>query len=200
MQKGILGRLPARIPEVNGRTGGGGSVPAGAIEEKLSGGGVMKQWTLMAAALFLTVSLAAAAEQAPTNPGEGDRCPTCSMFVGRYKDFRAQVVFKDESYAFFCGVKDMMQYYFDLPKYNPSKKTADVATIVVTDYSNMKLIDGYKAYYVMGSVIFGPMGQEFIPFAEESAARKFMQDNNGKEIVRFTQVNPEVLGELLKKY
>ena len=70
----------------------------------------------------------------------------------------------------------------------------------MTDYSNLKPMDGYKAYYVVGSVVFGPMGQEFFPFSEESAAREFMQENSGKEIVRFDQINPESLKELLKKY
>ena len=158
----------------------------------------MKYCTLIAAALFLMVSLAVAA--VPAKPGEGDKCPTCGMFVSHYPDFLAQVVFKDGSYAFFCGVKDMMKYYFDLPQYNPSHKTSDIAEIVVTDYCNMKPTDGYKAYYVVGSVVFGPMGQEFFPFGEESAAREFMRENSGKEIVRFDQVNPESLKELLKKY
>jgi copper chaperone NosL len=160
----------------------------------------MKYCLMIVAALVLTASLAAAAEKVPAQPGDQDRCPVCSMFVGKYPDFLAQVVFKDGSYAFFCGVKDMMQYYFDLPKYNPSKKTSDIANVVVTDYSNMKPTDGYRAYYVVGSVVFGPMGQEFMPFGEEAAARAFMRENNGKEIVRFDQINPEVLKELLKKY
>ena len=160
----------------------------------------MKYWTLIAAALVLTVSLATAAEKVPAKPGEGDKCPVCGMFVAHYPDFMAQVVFKDGSYIFLCCVKDLMQYYFDLPKYNPSKKTSDIANVVVTDYSNLKTTDGYQAYYVVGSVVFGPMGQEFFPFGEESAAREFFRENHGKEIVRFDQINPEVLKELLKKY
>jgi nitrous oxide reductase accessory protein NosL len=159
-----------------------------------------KYWTLLAAALVLTLSLAAAAEKAPVKPGKEDKCPVCGMFVAHYPDFMAQVVFKDGSYAFFCGVKDMMKYYFDLAQYNPAKKTADVASIMVIDYSNMKPIDGFQAYYVVGSVVFGPMGQEFFPFAAESAAREFLRENNGKEIVRFSKINPEVLKELIKKY
>jgi copper chaperone NosL len=161
---------------------------------------MMKYWIWVAAVLMLTVSLTVAAEKAPAKPGEQDKCPTCGMFVAHYPDFLAQVVFKDGAYAFFCGVKDMMKYYFDLPHYNPSQKTSDVAKVIVTDYSNMKPIDGYRAYYVVGSVVFGPMGQEFFPFAEEAAAREFMRENNGKEIVRFDKINPEVLKELLKKY
>lgn len=160
----------------------------------------MKYWLGVAAALVLTVSLAAAAEKAPAKPGESDKCPVCGMFVSHYPDFLAQVVFKDGSYAFFCGVKDMMKYYVDLPQYNPSKKTSDIANIVVTDYSNMQPADGYQAYYVVGSVVFGPMGQEFFPFRKESAAREFRRENNGKEIVRFGQINPESLKELLRKY
>jgi nitrous oxide reductase accessory protein NosL len=160
----------------------------------------MKYWTLIVATLVLIVSLAEAAEKTPAKPGEREKCPVCGMLPARCPDFMAQVVFKDGTYAFLCGVKDMMKYYFDLPKYNPSKKTADTSAVVVTDYSNQKLIDGYKAYYVVGSVVFGPMGLEFMPFAEESAARKFFQENSGKKIARFDQINPEVLKEVLEKY
>ncbi len=160
----------------------------------------MKYFPMIAVALVLTVSLAAAAEKVPAKPGESDKCPTCGMFVSHYPDFLAQVAFKDGSYAIFCGVKDMMKYYVDLPQYKPSQKTSDIAKIVVTDYSNLKPTDGYKAYYVVGSVVFGPMGQEFFPFSEESAAREFMRENSGKGVVRFDQINPESLQELLKKY
>jgi copper chaperone NosL len=160
---------------------------------------MMRYLMLIAAVLILTVSLAAA-EKAPAKPGEKDQCPICGMYAAHYPDFVAQVVFKDGSYAFFCGVKDMMKYYFDLPQYNPAQKTSDVAYIVVTDYSTLKPTDGYKAYYVVGSVVFGPMGQEFFPFGAESAAREFMRENNGKKIVRFDQLNPEVVKELIKKY
>ncbi len=160
----------------------------------------MKYWTSIAVALILTVSLTTASENVPAKPGEGDKCPVCGMFVDHYPDFIAQMVFKDSSCIFFCCVKDMMQYYFDLPKYNPSKKASDIANIVVTDYSNMKSIDAFQAYYVVGSVVFGPMGQEFFPFSEESEAREFLRENNGKEIVRLDQINPELLKELLKKY
>jgi len=160
----------------------------------------MKYWMLIVATLVLTVSLAAATEKAPAKPGERDKCSVCTMFVAHYPNFMAQVVFKDGAHAFFCGVKDMMQYYFEPFKYNPSKKTDDIVAIIVTDFSNKKPIDGYKAYYVVGSVVFGPMGLEFMPFGEEAAAREFMRENNGKEIVRFDQINPEILKDLLKKY
>lgn len=133
-------------------------------------------------------------------PGEREKCPVCGMFVAKYPDFRAKVVFKDGSHAYFCGVKDMMKYTFDLPKYNPGQEPSTIAGIIVTDYKHMKPTDGYKAHYVVGSVVFGPMGQEFFPFEEESAALEFLQENRGKEIVRYPQIDSQVLKELLRKY
>lgn len=160
----------------------------------------MKFRTLWAATFILVAAMAVAAEQGPAKPGDKDKCPVCGMFVAHYPDFLARVTFSDGSHAYFCGVKDMMRFYFDLPRYAPSRKTSDVVDLMVTDYSSLKPTDGYQAYYVVGSVVFGPMGQEFFPFSEASAAHEFLRENEGKEIVRFDQINPEALKELLRKY
>lgn len=144
----------------------------------------------------LTASLALADELGPLKPAPADKCPVCGMFVAKYPDFLARIVFKDGSYAFFDGVKDLMKYFFNLPKYNPAQKTADIAAIVVMDYYKMKPTDGYQAYYVVGSEVYGPMGRELIPFREESAAREFLRDHKGKEIVRFDQIKPALLANL----
>jgi copper chaperone NosL len=141
------------------------------------------------ALLFLIVSGTFADEVKPAAPAAGDKCPVCGMFVAKYPDFLAQIVFKDGSHAFFDGVKDMMKYYFDLPKYNPSKKAADIAAILVTDYYSLKLIDGLKAYYVFGSNVYGPMGKEMVPFIGEPEAKEFLKDHAGKSIYRFNDIN-----------
>ena len=65
--------------------------------------------------------LAGAQDVPPAKITPADKCPVCGMFVAKYPDFVDQIVFKDGTHAFFDGVKDMMKYYFDLPKYNPGK-------------------------------------------------------------------------------
>jgi hypothetical protein len=50
------------------------------------------------------------------------------------------------SYAVFDGVKDMLKYYFGLSKYNPKKKKSDIDEIYVTDYYDLTMIDGLKAF------------------------------------------------------
>jgi copper chaperone NosL len=141
-------------------------------------------------------SLAWADEVKPGKITPADKCPVCGMFVAKYPDFIDQVVFKDGSHAFFDGVKDLMKYYFDLPKYNPGKTTADIAAILVTDYYTMDLIDGFKAFYVIGSDVYGPMGRELMPFKDEAAAKEFKVDHKGTAILLFKDITPELIKTL----
>lgn len=147
--------------------------------------------------LCLIVTASAFAETPkPIKPSAKDKCPVCGMFVAKYTDWLAEIIFKDNSYAMFDGVKDMMKYYFDLKKYNPSKQTSDIKAMFVTDYYTLKLIDASKAYYVIGSDVFGPMGKELIPFGTEADAKEFAKDHKGKQILRFSQITKEIIKSL----
>jgi copper chaperone NosL len=148
--------------------------------------------------LFLsaTGSLWGADEINPAKITPADKCPVCGMFVAKYPDFVDQIVFKDGTHAFFDGVKDMMKYYFDLPKYNPQKTAADIAAILVTDYYTLKLGDGLKAWYVAGSDVYGPMGKELMPFKDEAAAKEFKADHKGTAILSFQDITPALIKTL----
>ena len=144
-------------------------------------------------AFLLTCSLSLAEEPKPVKAVKTDKCPVCGMFVAKYPDFLAQVIFRDGSYALFDGAKDMFKYYFDLKKYNPSKDLSDIAVIYVTDYYSMNPTDGRKASYVVESNVFGPMGKELIPFEKEPEAREFLADHAGKKLIHFDEVTPDLI-------
>jgi nitrous oxide reductase accessory protein NosL len=146
--------------------------------------------------VLIAVSLAWAAERKPVKPSPKDKCPVCGMFVAKYPDFVAQVIFQDGSYAVFDGAKDLFKYYLNLKKYAPAKRVEDIASIYVTDYYSLELIDGPQAWYVVGSDVYGPMGKELIPFLKESDARGFMKDHKGKSLLRFKDVSVELIGGL----
>lgn len=148
-------------------------------------------------ALLLYCSTALfAGEKKPIKPSPKDKCPVCGMFVAKYSDWGAEIIFRDGSYAFFDGAKDMFKYYFNIAKYNPSKNQSDIDSIYVTDYYNLTLINGYNVHYVVGSDVYGPMGRELVPFAKEKDAVGFMNDHKGKKILRFKDITPEVLHTL----
>jgi nitrous oxide reductase accessory protein NosL len=137
-----------------------------------------------------------AGEQKPIKPSPRDKCPVCGMFVAKYPDWVAEILFKDGKYAVFDGVKDMFKYYFNLDKYNPSKKLSDIDSIYVTDYYGLVFIDGYQAHFVIGSDVYGPMGRELIPFDKEADAKEFIKDHKGKSMLRFKEVTIEVIKRL----
>jgi nitrous oxide reductase accessory protein NosL len=118
------------------------------------------------------------------------------MFVAKYPDFTAEILFKDGSYAVFDGAKDLFKYYLNLKKYKPAKGHEDIDSIYVTDYYTLKPIDGLRAYYVAGSDVYGPMGKELISTAEEEDARGFLKDHGGRSILRFGDVTAEMIRRL----
>jgi copper chaperone NosL len=84
--------------------------------------------------LFLTVLCSPSFAAEPIKPGGGDKCPVCGMFVAKYPDFVASIIFKDGSYCVFDGAKDMFKYYLDLAAYKAPGKKEDIESIYVTDY------------------------------------------------------------------
>jgi copper chaperone NosL len=151
----------------------------------------------LAVTLTLTLSFPGWAEEIKAaNPSPKDKCPVCGMFVAKFPDFLAEVLWADGSYVFFDGTKDMFKYYLNLKKYSPTRKGSDIKAIHVTDYYNLSLIDGFRALYVLESDIYGPMGKELVPFGKEEAAKEFMKDHKGKTILRFKDVTDGVIKSL----
>jgi nitrous oxide reductase accessory protein NosL len=67
---------------------------------------------------------------------------------------------------------------------------------LVTDYYSQKAIDGTKAFYVIRSDIYGPMGHEFIPFLNYEEALSFKQDHKGTRILKFKDIEEELVYRL----
>ena len=143
--------------------------------------------------LILSVPLSFATDKKPVVINKSDKCPVCGMFVSGYKNWLAEIIFIDGTYAVFDGPKDMFRYYLDLKKYNPSKTVSDISAIYVTEYYSTELTDARKVFFILGSNVNGPMGAELVPLASEKAAKEFMEDHKGKRVLKFSEVNPENL-------
>ena len=125
------------------------------------------------------------------------KCPTCGMFVHRYIHWASMMKIGDKK-LYFDGVKDMMKYYLYNADfvYNRSK----IEAMTVQDFYTLKPIDAKKAFYVIGSNVLGPMGNEFIPFATKSNAEVFLQDHHGTKIVKFEDITPKLIDTLRNIY
>ncbi len=152
------------------------------------------------ASLIVVVLLSAGGAQAgegwPITVSQKDKCPVCGMFVKKYPDWIAAMVFKDGSYAVFDGAKDLFKCYHNPGKYLPGRSQADIQAVYVTDYYALEPTDGYTAHYVAGSDVYGPMGKELIPFGKAADAKGFLKDHKGKSILKFREIGPDVVKSL----
>jgi nitrous oxide reductase accessory protein NosL len=127
---------------------------------------------------------------------EHEKCPVCGMFTYKYPKWAAQIYYKEgdnKKHWSFDGVKDLMKFYFDAMKWGDYKiaKRENITKILVTDYYSQNAIDGTKAYYVIRSDIYGPMGHEFIPFESLDDAKTFKKDHFGTKIFKFEEITEE---------
>jgi len=132
--------------------------------------------------------------------GKDEKCPVCGMFVYKYPRWAAQILYQHdghEHHLSFDGVKDLMKFYFEPEKWGNYKDFKEkISKIRVTDYYAQKAINGKTAFYVLGSDIFGPMGNELIPFEFESDAKTFERDHKGTKIIKFEQMTIEEIYSL----
>ncbi|WP_294966574.1 nitrous oxide reductase accessory protein NosL [Sulfurimonas sp.] len=116
-----------------------------------------------------------------------EKCPICGMFVYKYPKWAAQIFYGDMHYSF-DGVKDMMKYYFD--------HKDGISKMLVTDYYSQKAIEARESYFVIGSDVYGPMGDELIPFEKLSDAKTFSLDHKGLKTLKFDSIKLDEVNKL----
>lgn len=150
------------------------------------------KYLTLATLLLLSMNLNAGTLEIPA-PGMKDTCPVCGMFVAKYPEWIATVLYKDGHAHHFDGAKDLFKYLLDLPKWAPGHRAEDMDTIGVTEYYGLTRIRARDAFYVIGSDVLGPMGHELVPFETREDAEEFMGDHAGKRIMTFEEVTLPLL-------
>jgi len=118
------------------------------------------------------------------------RCPVCGMFINKYPKWVALMQIDGKVY-YFDGVKDMMKYYIfdsDFPYHRDR-----IREMKVTDFYTLKEIDAKDAFYVLGSNVYGPMGDELVPFEKKEEAKNFMREHNGDKMIQFKEITPNIV-------
>ncbi|HIP13998.1 MAG TPA: hypothetical protein EYG74_00735 [Sulfurimonas autotrophica] len=145
---------------------------------------------LDALAVFLT-SKEKKTSAKPLFVPEKARCPVCGMFTAKYPKWVAIIELENSHKYYFDGVKDMMKFYFDPVQFHKTKEP--IEKILVTDYYTLEGLVAKDAHYVIGSNIYGPMGEELIPFKTEADAKNFLLEHHGKKILSFDMIQEKFL-------
>ena len=128
----------------------------------------------------------------PIEPKDKDKCPVCGMFVIDYPEWWCEIILDNGKVYFFDGTKDLFKFYLQPEAYGVKKKLK-IAKIYVRDYYSLEWTDAFSAFYVIYSDVYGPMGHELIPHSKEDDAMEFKQDHNESKILKFHDIDWQLL-------
>ncbi len=116
------------------------------------------------------------------------KCQVCGMFLHGHPNWVSRINYpKGETYNF-DGMKCMFKFYFN--------NKEGIKDILVQDYYTLQTINARKAYFVVGSDVYGPMGYELVPFKDKKSATIFLLEHNGKKIYSFDEVTEHMVRNL----
>ena len=144
--------------------------------------------------LFIILSCGSNEKMKTETVGGEHRCANCGMITSKYPKWEQKVVSKDKGIMYFDGARCMFKILLD-ENQHPKK----IDSILVKDYYSLKYINAKDAFYVTGSDVLGPMGNELVPFKTQEEAQGFKKDHNGKMIVRFDDVDMKMIMKLAGK-
>jgi len=145
----------------------------------------MSMRILISVLLTLLLTVAPALADGPPPPGAKDRCPVCGMFVAPHANWVSVIQFKDGAKVYFDGPKDLFTFFQNLAKYRPGAKAEDISGVYVTEYYSTKLMKAEEVYFVGGSDVKGPMGDELVAIRGRDQAETFLKDHAGKKLLQF---------------
>jgi copper chaperone NosL len=107
----------------------------------------------------------------------------------------SKIDFKNGKSVFFSSPKSMFEFYYNEEKWIKFEVKSDTEfqNILVTDYKTMKIIDAKNAFYVYGSNKTSPAGDDLAVFESKNDAINFLESNNGKRILSFTEVKNSLI-------
>lgn len=153
---------------------------------------LMRLVVALTALSFISMAAHAGEDYAPQPIAKSERCPVCGMYPAQFPQWHAQIVFKDGEHTSFDSAAEMFRFLHNMAKYEKKHVAADIGKIFVPAYDKGAWLDAKQAFFVAGSKIQGPMGNDLPAFASKNAAVRFSKKSGGK-IFSFDQVTPAVV-------
>jgi nitrous oxide reductase accessory protein NosL len=117
--------------------------------------------------------------------------PVYQLSVDKYPKFQAEMVLKNGKKIRFCCVKSMLHFFFSpyrYPEYGV-KDSGQIDRMYVKDYLDGSSIDAKKAWYVFGSRLVGPHGDDLIPLSSKTRAELFVKRYGGTRVMEFGKLS-----------
>ena len=110
-----------------------------------------------------------------------------------YKDPKwvAKIELTNGKKLFFISPKSMIEFYHQPGKWFDLgvKSEKDFKNILVTDFETLKPVKAKGAFFIYGTNVTSPAGDDLVPFDSYAAAEEFSKVHNGKRILNFKEVS-----------
>ncbi|MCH9813092.1 MAG: nitrous oxide reductase accessory protein NosL [Epsilonproteobacteria bacterium] len=116
-----------------------------------------------------------------------ERDLVCGLQPYKNPRWMSEIELINEKKIHFVSVKCMMLFYYKNSKWDDLEIQAGtkepIKALRVQDYLSLKIVDAKEAFYVYGSRIVGPKGDDVIPFETREDAQHFIDKNGGTKIL-----------------
>lgn len=168
-----------------------------------------KVWIVLTILALLSGSAATAAEGNATHSAAGGKAssvakvwqskldPVYMLDVDKYPKFEAEILLKNGRTIRFCCVKSMMNFFyrpFKYPGYGVGPRGQGIDKLYVRDYLDGTRVPAEKAWYVFGSRLAGPHGDDLIPLSSKTRAQLFVKRYGGTRIMSYKEMRKKKFG------
>ncbi len=111
--------------------------------------------------------------------------PVYQLPIKKYPKFSTELILKNGTPIYFVSVKAMMNFYFhpeQYPEYAVSNRS-EIDKMYVKDYLDGTRVRVKDAWFVFGSRVTGPHGDDLIPFSSKTKAELFVKRYGGTRIM-----------------
>ncbi|MBU1658962.1 nitrous oxide reductase accessory protein NosL [bacterium] len=122
-------------------------------------------------------------------------CLVRNFKVHKGPQWVAKIELTNEKEVFFSSPKSMFEFYFVPGKWFDVgvKSEKDFKEILVTDFNTLKPIKAKSAFFVYGSNVTSPAGDDLVPFDSYKDAQNFAKKHNGKRVFSFKEVSDPLI-------
>ena len=114
-----------------------------------------------------------------------------------YKDPKwvSKVELTNGKKLFFSSPKSMMEFYHRPGNWSDIgvKSESDFKNILVTDFKTLEPIDAKGAFFVYGSSVISPAGDDLVPFSTYKDAKEFANKYRGRRILNFKEIKNSLI-------
>ncbi len=123
------------------------------------------------------------------------KCVVRQMKVYKDPKWVSKIELTNGKKLFFLSPKSMIEFYLRPGKWFDIgvKSESDMKDVLVTDFETLKPINARGAFYVYGSNMISPAGDDLPAFATYEAAEKYSKAHNGKRIMNLNDISDALI-------